>query len=182
MSQVLRCLVSRLPGVFVCLFLIPPVYAHTVEAGGASSAHGPTPKFTLSGTVVNSVTGEPIRRALVQIYVGPKQAMLTDSDGRFEFSNLPSGQTSIAVRKPGFMSEQEMSGGGPPSMVETGPDAKPITVKLTPEGVLFGRVDSKGEPIEDLPVNVIALRIDQGRKHWEPRGGAMTDEDGAWRL
>lgn len=182
MSQVLRCLVSRLPAVFVCLLLLPPVYAQIVEAGGASSANEPAPKFSLSGTVVNSVTGEPIRRALVQIYMGPEQAVLTDSDGKFEFSNLPIGQTSIAVRKPGFMSEQEMPGGGPPSMVETGPDAKPITVKLTPEGVLFGRVDSKGEPIEDLPVKVIELRIDQGRKHWEQRGDATTDEDGAWRI
>ncbi len=181
MSQALRCLVWRLPGAFVCLLLLAPAYAQIVEAGGASSANGPTPKFSLSGTVVNSVTGEPVRRALVQIY-GPEQAVLTDSDGKFEFSNPPPGQTSIAARKPGFMSEQEMPGGGPPSMVETGPDAKPVTVKLTPEGVLFGRVDSKGEPIEDLPVKVIALRIDQGRKLWEQRGGAMTDEDGAWRI
>ena len=67
-------------------------------------------------------------------------------------------------------------------MVETGPDAKPVTVILTPEGVLFGRVDSKGEPIEDLPVKVIGLRIEQGRKHWEQRGQARTDEDGAWRI
>jgi len=182
MPQVLRCLGSRIPGACVCLLLLTPAYAQIVEAGGASSANVSTPKFSLSGTVVNSVTGEPVRRALVQIYMGPEQAMLTDSDGRFEFSNLPSGQTSIAVRKPGFMSDQEIPGGGPPSMVETGPDAKPITVKLTPEGVLFGRVDSKGEPIEDLPVKVIALRIEQGRKHWEQRGGAMTDEDGAWRI
>src|SRR5439155_19881413 len=133
-----RCLVSRLLGVFVCLLLIP-VYGQTVDVGGQASANEPTPKFGLSGTVVNAVTGEPIRRALVQIYMGPEQAVLTDSEGKFEFSNA--GRTSLAVRKPGFLDEQEMSRGGPPNMAEIGPDAKPITVKLIPEGVLFGRVD-----------------------------------------
>lgn len=138
--------------------------------------------FTLSGSVVNSVTGEPVPRALVQIYMGPEQAMLTDADGKFEFNNLPLGQTNIAVRKPGFLSEQETSPGQSPNMVETGPDAKPTTLKLTPEGVLLGRADSNGEPIEDLPVKVIALRIDQGRKYWEERGRTTTDEDGAFRI
>ena len=138
--------------------------------------------FTLGGTVVNSVTGEPIRRALVELFMTPEQAALTDADGKFEFHSLPHGQTNIAARKPGFLSQQEVSPDQPPNMVETGPDAKPVIVKLVPEGVLFGRLDSKGEAIEDLPVKVIALRIAEGRKHWEERGRAMTDEDGAFRI
>jgi hypothetical protein len=131
LSQVLLCLVPRSPGVFVWLVFLPLVDAQTFDAGGPSPAYAPNPKFSLSGTVVNSVTGEPIRRALVQIYMGPEPAMLTDSNGKFEFSNLPSGQTSIAVRKPGFPGEQEMGRDGP-TMADIGPDTRPLTLKLIP--------------------------------------------------
>ena len=66
-----------------------------------SSANSET-KYSLSGNVVNAVTGEPIRRALVQIYMGPEQASLTDDSGHFEFNGLSPGQTSVTVQKPGF--------------------------------------------------------------------------------
>lgn len=183
MSRKLRCSALSVALLFPFFLSVPRGLGQVTRMDGSvSMKEEPTRgNFTLGGTVVNSVTGEPIRRALVQIYMGAEQAVLTDSDGKFEFNNLPRGQTNIGVRKPGFMSEQEISPGQSPSMVETGPDAKPITVKLVPEGVVFGRLDSKGEAIEGLPVKVIALRIAEGRKHWEERG-AITDEDGAFRI
>ena len=146
------------------------------------SAAPPRGEFSLSGSVVNSVTGEPIAHALVEINMGSAYAMLTESDGRFKFDNLPQGQTIVAVRKPGFLSEAEVSPGLPPNLVETGPDSRPVTVKLVPEGIMLGRVDSKGEPLEGLPVKVIALAIKEGRKRWDERGAAVTDEDGAYRI
>src|SRR5260370_39015052 len=50
-------------------------------------------KHALRGTVVNSVTGEPIRGALVQIYFNGQSSMLTGPDGKFQFEGLPNGQT-----------------------------------------------------------------------------------------
>lgn len=151
--------------------------------GAVATAAEPTREdFSLSGSVVNSVTGEAIPRALVEINLGAEQAMLTESDGRFKFDHLPHGQTTVAVRKPGFLSEAEISPGLPPNMVETGPDSRPVTVKLIPEGIVLGHADSKGEPLEGLPVKVVALRVTEGRRHWEERGGAITDEDGAYRI
>ena len=46
-------------------------------------------KHALRGTVVNSVTGEPIRGALVQIYFNGQSSMLTGPDGKFQFEGLP---------------------------------------------------------------------------------------------
>lgn len=159
-----------------------PGQASPVDGGvsvGAAPARG---DFSLSGSVVNSVTGEPIAHALVQLNLGPEQAMLTESDGRFKFDNLPQGQTMVVARKPGFLSESEISPGQPPTLVETGPDSPPVTVKLIPEGIVLGRVDSKGEPLEGLPVKIIALAIAEGRKRWDERGATVTDEDGAYRI
>jgi hypothetical protein len=141
-------------------------------------------KYTLTGTVVNSVTGEPIRAALVQIYFIGQSSMLTGPDGKFQFDGLPTGQSSINVRKPGFFSEMDIQ----PSvfhqrMVATGPSSSPVVVKLIPEGVIYGRISSEdGEPMEGLPVALLEQSLQNGRKSWQQRPGAQTDEEGNFRI
>jgi len=68
-------------------------------------------KYTLRGTVVNSVTGEAVRGALVQIYFNGQRSVLTGPDGKFQFDGLPAGQTNITVaaRKPGFFLGERFS-------------------------------------------------------------------------
>jgi hypothetical protein len=150
---------------------------------GASSSTAPTGNATLRGTVLNSATGEPIAHALVQVFVGPVPGMLTDAAGHFEFTDLPQGRTTVIARKPGFFNEQEIARGQmPPAMLEVGANADPLVITLTPESVIFGKVEADGEPVEGMPVKVMVLRISNGRKHWEQRGGARTDEEGGYRL
>src|SRR5437879_9365882 len=56
-------------------------------------------KYTLQGKVVNSLTGELIRGALVQIYFLGQTSMLTGPDGKFQFDGLPAGQTGFPIGK-----------------------------------------------------------------------------------
>ncbi len=141
-------------------------------------------KHALRGTVVNSVTGEPIRGALVQIYFNGQSSMLTGPDGKFQFEGLPNGQTVVRVRKPGFFTDEEIhSPGYAQQMVPTGPHSAPLVLKLIPEGVVYGRIsEDGGEPIEGLPIQLVAQRLQNGRKVWEQRPGTTTDEDGAFRI
>ena len=136
---------------------------------------------SLTGTVVNSVTGEPVRRALVSF---AQWFTLTDGDGRFEFHDLPYLQTSISVRKPGFFNEQDVAGGQLPEnmVVTSGLDPAPIVAKLIPEGVVFGRVESEAGPIEGTQVKLLAARVRDGERHWEQQGFAMTGDDGSFRI
>ncbi len=141
-------------------------------------------KYTLQGKVVNSTTGEPIRGALVQIYFLGQTSMLTGPDGKFQFDGLPAGQSTITVRKPGFFTEEEIqpSGGGQ-RLAITGPNTSPIALKLIPEGVIYGKIsEDDGEPIEGLPIQLLAQRLQNGRKVWEERAGATTDEEGMFRI
>ena len=150
-----------------------------------TNSGGDENKYTLSGTVLNAATGAPVPRALVQIYVNGQRQMLTDSDGRFTFSNLPEGQTGIQAQKPGFFQEgtTPFAGGWPPPANATmGPDAPVAIVKLVPESVITGRILSNGRPVEDVPVRVIASQVSEGRKEWTVRGNASTDEDGQFRI
>src|SRR5665811_445863 len=54
-----------------------------------------TGTITVTGVVVNAVTGEPISRALIQLQGMVQRTALTDSDGRFQFDNLPETQAML---------------------------------------------------------------------------------------
>jgi hypothetical protein len=153
-----------------------------------SSPSRPVPpasgQYKLSGSVANAVTGEPIGRALVQLQGEFERSMLTDANGHFEFVQLPAAHVIVTARKPGFFSDEELdSGRGQTSAISVGPDSEAVVVKLTPESIIFGRVEAPdGEPIEDIPIRVISSRVIDGRKRWEPRANGMTNEDGEFRV
>jgi uncharacterized protein (DUF2141 family) len=138
----------------------------------------------LAGSVVNSVTGEPVRRALVQITPmdGVQRSVLTDGEGRFQFSAVPDSEVAILARKPGFFADNELH---PdrflPTMVH--PGGAPFVLQLLPEGVITGHItNTKGEPIEDSPVRILKEKIVDGRKRWEAVAQANCDEDGQFRV
>ena len=141
-------------------------------------------KYTLRGTVINSVTGEAIRGALVQIYFNGQSSMLTGPDGKFQFAGLPPGQSTIMVRKPGFFSEEDFEPNARGQhLAATGPNSSPVVLKLVPEGVIYGHISEEdGEPIEGLPVELLAQHLQNGRKVWDRRPQAVTDEDGNFRI
>ncbi len=126
---------------------------------------------TVSGQVVNSVTGEPIARARVQ--VGAQQAALTDHDGRFEFDNVSEEPAYAFVSKPGFFPEDKAA----PVQGQS------ITLKLIPEAILFGTItDQNGQPIQDLPIQLTMLRVENGLRRWRPIQGTTTNVEGQFRF
>jgi hypothetical protein len=150
-----------------------------IEMGNVSA-----PTYSIDGVVLNSVTGEPVRSALVQIYIPQQTSLLTGPDGKFHFGSVPQSQLTITVRKPGFFSEQEISQGSITNQpIQVGPGMKPVTVKLIPEGVIYGRItDSDGDPIQNLQITLVHAAIVNGQKSWQQTVGAQTKEDGEFRL
>jgi hypothetical protein len=140
--------------------------------------------YKLSGTVINSVSSEAISRALVELHSRGERMAFTDSNGQFEFDNLQAGRTTLTVRKPGYFDEREANGGdSPPAMTTLGPDTQPVVLKLVPQSVIYGRVQTpKGEAIEGIPVKVMSNRVVEGRKQWQQIAAAFTDEDGNFRV
>jgi Carboxypeptidase regulatory-like domain len=169
----------------VPLFLDPSAISQTelpdVEAPAPPRTH------TLSGMVVNSVTGEPVRRAMVQ--AGPTNSgsaisVLTDGEGHFEFAALPESDISVLVHKPGYFSGSELDPSNfEPDVVHLTDDTSTVTLKLLPESVVTGHVATlKGEPIEDSPMRIFREAVSDGYRHWEMRSQAVTDEDGQFRM
>ena len=108
--------------------------------------------FTLSGSVVNSVTGESVGHALVRIAGSSQRTVFTDGEGHFQFEGLPAGRVIVTAQKPGYFSQQEFRGSAN-KLVNVGPTTDSVVVKLTPQSAISGRVtDATGQPIEHVPV------------------------------
>ncbi len=139
-------------------------------------------KYTVSGSVTNAATSEPIRRALVHLN-GPVQlSAFTGPDGRFEFTGIPEGQIFVTAERPGFFDQQSLNQ-GVNTTVAVGPATKPLQILLTPEARIRGRVlDADGEPVEGLQLQLIAQEIQEGRKQLQPRASANTDENGTYEM
>jgi hypothetical protein len=171
-------------GVPRCHALTTELPSTTDKVSAEETQAGDEAKYSLQGTVVNSVTGEAVRNALVQIYGYRNLSMLTGPDGKFKFEGLPNESTVIQVRKPGFFSEDEIhqSPGGQKQYI-VGPDTEPVVIKLFPEGVIYGRISGQdGEGIEGLPIRLMVRRVLEGKISLEQSSAAATDEEGVFRI
>jgi hypothetical protein len=152
-----------------------------VRAGGLDAT---APKHSVSGTVVNSATSEPIPRALVQIMGLQQRSDFTDSQGNFHFEGVLEGPARFTARKPGYFNSEELAhgGGGLGLSLGIGADVPSIVIKLTPEGVVTGTITGEdGEPLERVQLRFRRQVVFNGRKQWQDRMHATTNEDGEFR-
>src|SRR5215472_11644566 len=105
----------------------------------SSSAQQPqSPQFKLEGLVVNSVTGKPLSRVLVQMN---GRSMLTGPEGEFSFDSVPAGTSFVGLIKPGyFIPASKPLAGTMGHSINVGPDTGKVVLKLAPEAVVTGQV------------------------------------------
>jgi hypothetical protein len=153
--------------------------ALSTAQGQSTSSASNTETFTVSGTVVNSVTGEPIPRALVRTNGMVQRTVFTDSEGHFQIDGLPPVQISVIAQKPGYT----LPGEDFHSWFEVGANSPALVVKLAPQSAIYGRItDLSGQPIEHVPLRLTARSLREGRKMWEQRAMTESDEDGHFRF
>jgi Carboxypeptidase regulatory-like domain len=156
-----------------CLVL----FCSTVAFAQPSTAL-PAPRIKISGHVVNSITGEPIARALVTINGLEGRASLTDETGAFNFESVSTVPSYFSVRKPGFF---EPGPGSLPTPIEV-KAAQNVVLKLAPAALITGRViDSDEEPVEFAQVQFYVQGNTEGRKTWTWIDSTQTNEDGRFR-
>lgn len=138
--------------------------------------------YAARGIVVNSATGEAISGALVQLYGARQHAVLTGPDGKFQFDGLPNSGFQLSAQKPGYFSpEQIRRYGAPLKSVNTDED-RPVTLKLIPEGIVYGRITGdNGEPVGYMPVQILWERVENGKRTRENPRSIRTDEQGEFR-
>jgi len=107
------------------------------------------PTYPVKGVVLNSVTRQPVARALVDSHEG---AILTDNDGHFEL-DLPAGMVQISVKRPGYGSRGRVSN----HMVRVGPNMPELSFDLVPEALITGQVTLSTSDAAD-GIRVMAYR------------------------
>ena len=142
---------------------------------------------TIRGTVVNAVTGAPIARALVTT-LGDRYAMLTDSEGHFEFA-LPKGNSengggeaefspsALSARKPGFLDDPNGR-----NQAEGTPGTE-VTIPLMPEGLINGRVISaEADSTPGIPVQLLSRQVQDGMLRWVRLGTVRANSNSEFRF
>ena len=137
----------------------------------------PSPK-KIQGTVINSVTKEPIQRALV--YTSDSRfATLTDDHGHFEFNFVvnPSGdaaayfENTLSSRRPGYFESSTQA---------TGED---ITIALVPEASIIGRISVPNvSDIDRMTVSVYRRQVTEGRSRWTRLNDVLVRSNGDFRV
>jgi hypothetical protein len=166
-------------------------------------------QFSLSGIVTNSLTGEPIKKALVQLQqIGedrparphegaPKSAspasepsgptswtVLADSGGAFVFNGLEAGEYAIAAEKPGFAEPPPDGGNGRTGPVKLRSSVSDVILNLAPLGVISGKVtDQYGQAMPHVSLLALSQRMQDGlRISVNERSGVWTDARGVYRM
>lgn len=181
MSQ--RMLVAAVAAVFVLTF----AGAQSVPAGpGAPAAQG----YRVAGTVVNAITGEPVRGAAVALLtvVDSQVVASTESgeDGQFSLNSLAAAKFQLTASKRGYSTSFYNQHFEYNSAIVTGPgqDTEDLVFKLSPAGVIYGIVSSDGgDPVEGANVmlyekphrHVPGERIEQVQ-------AVQTDDTGAYEF
>ena len=161
----------------------------------------PDDSCSVSGQVSNAATGEPVRRALVYLRridaspgvtnISVSNTASTDAAGRFAMTGIAPGKYRLSAERNGFLTAQYGSRGpdkaGTLLTLEPGQKSNDLTMRLTPHGVITGRVlDEEGEPVSGVNVQVLRQQYMQGRKQMVRTNGRpptiwANTASSAWR-
>jgi hypothetical protein len=181
----------------VAILLLPVVACLSGARFFAQSTSGTTE--TIRGSVIDSVTREPIARALV-FSSDNRFATMTNSEGRFEFvfakdepaaegnpnvSSISSqdqrtspGPPMLMARKPGYLADREYHGQN--LLNEALQD---LTLELTPESLIVGTVTlPTAEAPDRIFLQILRRDVQDGRARWVPAGGTQSTSKGHFRF
>jgi hypothetical protein len=150
---------------------------------------------SLEGEVVNNITGEPLRKATLTLSpeMSPNAAApptsyttATDATGKFAMAGIEPGHYRFRVIRTGFVSTEYGARGpqrpGVALTLDRGKKLKDVNFRLTPHGVVTGRVvDEDGDPMPAVQVQLARFAYQQGRRQLAYAGGGTTDDRGDYR-
>jgi hypothetical protein len=147
-------------------------------------------KCSVEGTVINSVSGEPVKKASVQLVPRLKGASaystVTDAAGHFLIDEVEAGRFQLVAYHSGYIQPRSPHGNPKYSdafTLEKGQKMKEIALNLVPQGVISGRIlDEDGDPLGNVAIQCLSMVYDRGKKLLEGNGQTTTNELGEFRV
>ena len=149
------------------------------------AAQNRTADFSIAGVVVNSLTGEPVRNALVTLAPpsGNIKTTFAGVAGDFLFAGLAEGQYTLTSQKPGFTIAYFLPGKQSLHPVELKSSIVDVRLMLVPLGVIEGQVlDQYGDPAGGVNVIALSVKIEDGLRTTPSERSVTTNDQGNYRL
>ena len=159
--------------------------------GSAQKAMVPSEKCTIEGSVVKSLTGEPLKKTWVVLSKAEGRefplSTFTDSSGHFVLKDINPGQYRLWVERSGYVSreygEAKHSATGAILTLEPGQQLRDIVFRLIPTGAISGRVfDEDNETVAGVHVQALRDGFLGGKRRLVLAGTAVTNDLGEYRL
>lgn len=135
---------------------------------------------SLEGTVVNSMTREPVKRAMVRLEGQNFQAnaVATDDSGRFQFAAVMPGSYTVSAEAQGYTRRAVQ-----PVTVADQQKVSVPALSLRPGGVVSGKVvDADGEPMPNAMVLALVYSYPLGARKLTRVSFATTNDRGEFRM
>jgi hypothetical protein len=158
-----------------------------VGAQTGAPAVKPEDLCLVEGTVVNSATGEPVKKAKVRLRPFEKQdappyTAITDDAGHFFLDDIDPGRYTVSATRTGFI-ERGFTRQPMTLTLLAGRKIGDVVVKLTPQGVIAGQVlDEDGEPVPGAFVQCLRVGYLNGKKQLATANLAPSNDIGEYRL
>jgi hypothetical protein len=179
-----------LAGILIAILLALPALTQPAPRAPARPGSSAAALYRIAGTIVNSASGEPIRRAAVAALSEEDShtiaAVESDNEGHFSLDGLPAAKYQLTASKRGFRTafydEHDLYN----SAVVTGPDQETgnLTFRLVPGSILHGVVTTDGgDPVENARV-MLFLKSRDGKPaaHIGQSNSTSTDDTGAYEF
>jgi len=152
---------------------------------------------SISGQVVNSATGEPVRKAVVMLRSTDGRvnstgmpvdfSTITDAAGRFAMKDLDAGAYQLSTEHAGFIpinyGARVPGRAGRGIRLARGQSMQDIVLRMMPQGVISGRVlDEDGDPVRGSALQVARYTYGSGQRQLLPAGGANSNDLGEYRI
>jgi len=152
-------------------------------------ASPPPATYSISGVIVDSVTGQPLDGAEVSLAPvttrDDAQTFLTSSDGRFSFAGLAPGKYSLSASRRGYAQQGYEQHESYWTGIVVGPalDTAHIRFRLAPSAVLTGVVtDEWGDPVRNGAVILFQHSMFEGSRSLRNISQTNTDDQGRYRF
>jgi hypothetical protein len=151
-------------------------------------------KCSIEGTVVDAVSGQPLRGAEVALRgftAGAAHPMAqgmsanTDTAGKFVFEGLTAGRFRLLASHDGYLDDNRGMPGlrGKLLTLVPGQHVNDVVIRLVPNGSIAGHITNEaGKPLRGVSVQAMKSSYPRGRRELRDVAHAATDEAGEYRL
>ena len=149
---------------------------------------------SIKGKVVAAVGGRALRRVQISLSspeLGEAKSVSTNSEGTFEFTELPAGRYTLTASRAGYLrmsyGQRRHGEGGRPIELAEGQRFANAHLSLVRTSAIVGRVtDEVGDPMANASVYPVQWRYFRGQRRLVPvPGGGIfnrTDDTGQYRI